>query len=378
MVIATSDSCNTLVSLERDNKQYASNSSKAVLPHGDEYVLTDLYLPADDFGDDLSQQQIYLPVAGRLDQYVKHLPEIVEGCDQILANEPVIYDEQSTERIIYVGQGEVAHAVSRQCDILVTDKATTCHMVALRSESTNMPSLTSLTHIDDTAYESCIRTMISEHLVHHHGRFEEEKKEDIDFLDDLIQLKVHIVGGFEDADGASSNISNWLLKLFAELARDFKDSIKMTLETCAVSSLNDNGYQCPIARGLAIDLRSGEVFLAKSNQSVPAAQLRAVRIWSGLKSLSVIHTGSSNDLRVGAFSYTPIPEMKQLIELPDHLVLQFTSTSPDVEEDGFCASVRSTLRYLLEVPCTEAFGLSVNQPLVFRRIGTSNSWKRAH
>jgi hypothetical protein len=379
MVIITSDSCNTLVSLERDTKYDDTNSSRsAEYEEAYQYNQTNIYLPADDFGD--KAQPIYFPVAGRVDEYLKHLPEVVEGCDQLLANGPVVLDESSTDRILYVGQGEVAHALPTQCDVLVTDKATTCHMLALRSESQEHVPLTSLTHIDDTTYESCIRSMVYEHLTHHQDQFQEEKKDEFDLSHDLINLQLHVVGGFEDVEESSAAISSWLLRLLAEIAEDFKDSINMTLQTCAISSLNDNGYRCPIARGLAIDLRTGEAFLAKVDQAItgPAPQLRAVRVWSGLQSLNVIHTSSSNGLALAAFSYAPIAEMEQLIELPDDLLLQFTSTSPDVEEDSFCADVRSTLQFMIEVPCSKVFGPSAGDSLVFLRKGASNTWKRTH
>lgn len=378
MVLITSDSCNTLVSLERDNKYDGENDSKSAGYVEESYIQTVLFLPADDFLFEDSQQ-IYLPVAGRCDEYLRHIPEIVEACDELLANEPVVFDEKSSERILYVGQGEVAHAVLQQCDVLVTDKATTCHMIALRSESRDQIPLASLTHIDDTTYESCIRSMVLEHLAHHtQNGFQEEKKEEMELSNDRVQLQLHIVGGFEDADGTSPRITNWILRLFAQLAHDFKESMKMTLQTCAVSSLNDNGYSNPIARGLAIDTRSGKVFLTKVDHSVtgPVTELRALRVWSERNSLSIIHAASSHGIQIEAFSFAPLPEMKQLLQLPDELLLQLTSTSPDVEEEGFCDAVRSTVRFLLEVPCSKVFGPSREQSLFFRRVGDSNLWKR--
>ncbi len=380
MVLFASDSCNTLVSLERDNKHFYTDYSKSTGYVEEEYARTEIFLPANDFDLEDDSQPIYLPISGRCDEYLKHIPEIVERCDELLANDPVAFNEKSNrQRILYVGQGEVAHALPLQCDVLATDKATTCHMLALRSESQHHIPLTSLTHIDDTTYESCIRSMVIEHLSHHQDRFQDEKKEEMNFSDNRVMLQLHLVGGFEDADNTSSNISNWILRLFAELAKDFKESMKMTLQTCALSSLNDNGYRCPIARGLAIDLRSGNVFLAKVDERLtgPAADVRAVRVWSELKSLSVIHTSSSDGIRIDAFSYSPLPDMKQLLRLPDELLLKFTSTSPEVEEQGFCDAVRSTVHFLLEVPCTQVFGPSRERSLIFHRVGASNTWRRA-
>jgi protein N-terminal asparagine amidohydrolase len=278
-----------------------------------------------------------------------------------------------------VGQGEVAHAVSSQCDVLVTDRATTCHMLALRSESQDRIPLTSMAHIDTTAYESCIRSMVLEHLEHHTTRsgVQEEKKDDFDFSNDSrISLKLHLVGGFEDSEGCSFKISDWLLRHFSVLAREFQDSIKMSLETCSISSMNDNGYSAPIGRGLAIDLRTGVAFLANVDHGLtgPVPELRAIRNWSDESSLSIIHTSRSQFIEIHPFSYTPLQETQQLINLPDELLLQYTSTSPDAEEEGFCETVRASLRFLLVTPCSKVFSSTI-QPLVFQRSGSSNNWR---
>jgi hypothetical protein len=379
MVIATSDSCNTLVSLENGIKQVHATSNEYGFQE-EEYVRTELYLPVDelDFGDEQTQQAIYLPVSGRVDEYLKHVPQVVEACDELLANPPRVFNGESQERILYVAQGEVAHAVQLQCDVLVSDKATTCHIVGLRSEfSDNLP-LTSLTHIDGTSYGSCIRSMVREHVAHHQTSFKEEKKTDGSVFDNRIDLQVHVVGGFDDIESTSSNTSNWLMHLLAQIAEDEKDSIKMSLKTCAITSLNDNGYACPIGRGLGIDLRTGKAFLAKVEKEVagPATELRSVRLWSGANSLSLIHTAKSNDVCIEAFTYGAFPELEQLLQLPDQIMLQYTSSSPDVEEPDFCNSVRSTLRFLRDIQCNSLFGPCVDRSLSFRRTGASNSWKR--
>jgi hypothetical protein len=385
MVIATSDSCNTLVSLENDIKQVNTNSSYSLGNDENGFVKTELYLPADDldFGDDLAQQAVYLPVSGRVDEFLKHVPQIVEACDELLANPPRHFHQESRERVLYVSQGEVAHAVELQCDVILSDKATTCHILGFRSESDDSLPLTSLTHLDGKSYESCIRAMVNEHIAHHNSSssFEEEKKMDNllhCYRNNRLELQVHIVGGFEDQDSTSVETSNWLMNLLARIAQEEMDSIKMTLKTCAISSMNDNGYSCPIGRGLGIDLRTGEAFLAKTEEDVagPATQIRSVRLWSGARELSLIHTSKSNDVHVKAFTYQPFPEVDQLLQLPDDIMLQYTSSSPDVEEPDFCGSVRSTLRFLRDVDCSFVFGPSVDQPLMFRRIGSSNSWER--
>jgi hypothetical protein len=153
----------------------------------------------------------------------------------------------------------------------------------------------------------------------------------------------------------------------------------MTLKTCAISCMNDTGNACPIGRGMGIDLSTGEAFLAKVEPEVagPASQLRSARIWAGGgDKLSLVHTSTSDDFCIDAFVYGISPRLNNHLRLPDHEMIRKTSTSPDVEEADFCSSVRNTLRFMREVDCTHTFGPNVDRPLTFRRLGTSNTWKR--
>ncbi|KAL3912033.1 MAG: hypothetical protein SGARI_001356 [Bacillariaceae sp.] len=73
------------------------------------------------------------------------------------------------------------------------------------------------------------------------------------------------MGGFLDADGTSSQITNWLLRLLADIAHELEQSRRCTLvlKTCAVTSLNDDNCQSPMGRGMGINVHTGQVFLAK-------------------------------------------------------------------------------------------------------------------
>jgi protein N-terminal asparagine amidohydrolase len=363
MVIQTSDSCSTLVSLDRNPKVVeASDTSN----NEDQYVRTALHHASDDLDTPgLGLMSVYLPKSGRVDDCLKHVPQVVETCDELLANPPRYFDEKSSERILYVGQGEVAHSVPSQCDVIVSDKATTCHILGLRSESSSRLPLTSMAHLDGTSYESSIRAMFQEHREHHHTS------------DEKIDMNIYIVGGFDDMDSTSTGISNWLLNLLARIAEEEKDSMIATLKVCAVSSLNDNGYACPIGRGLGINLRTGHAFLAKVDESAagPATRLRSARLFTGSGKLSLIHGSKSNELIIEPFNYQPFGEIDQLLQLPDQIMLQYMSTSPDVEEPCFCSSLRATLRFVLDVKSSTMFGSFVDQPLIYKRTG-SNTWGR--
>ena len=335
-------------------------------------------------------------------------------------------------QVLYVAQGERANATSEQYDVLMSDKATTCHILAFRSKSNGLSQngcagvlpLTSLTHLDGPQYEECVRKMVQEHLDYHQHQDNrhsckrkranyvgEEKKSD-DFYESHmdsrndVSIDVHVVGGFNDSDFSSSSITDWLMRLLAQLAKEFKDDglgIEISVKTLVVSSsnneLDDRNNDSPIGRGFGIDLKTGDVFLTENQKDSsicgPVPTLRSVRLWSRCssksKKLSVVHSVKDADdlwtsygidendtyrkeyslFWVQPFRFRSIPDVNLLLGLSDELLLQYTSTSPDVEEENFCQDVRASLQFLKDRCETEKddgrsyFGKGFDQPMVF-------------
>eukprot|EP00977_Amphora_coffeiformis_P013978 scaffold3821_cov173-Amphora_coffeaeformis.AAC.17 len=311
----------------------------------------------------------------------------METCDSLLTKDSRHYTEQSRSRVIYVSQREVAHAVPLQCDVMMSDKATTCHILALRSSSSNAVPLASLTHIDGTSYEACIRAIVQRHINHHQmddSLISEERRDGQD-PDDLMELDLHILGGFEDHDGTSQKISNWLLRLLADITTKEKHRVMTTLRTCAISSMNDNGHGAPIGRGLGINLLKGDVFLASSNPALagPDYILRSLRLWSQDECethLEVIHEENISMMKVEPFFFAPFPGRctKYLLSLSDRQLLRYTSTSPECEEDNFCPRLREALVFSLRVSVSDVFGPGLNRTRYYKRLGFSNTWKCLH
>lgn len=389
MVIATSNSCNTLTSLDDVRKfgqfDFCESGDKASSPTYD-YVRTNICLPEDDLGESSSslstfesldeETSLYLPACEEdpVDLCLRSIPQVMESADELHASPLKRFTAQSTERLVYVGQGEVAHTSSAHCDVICSDKATTCHILAFRSESPERGPLVSLTHIDDVGYESCIRNMVREHKILQTD--EEENK--CDTIPERLTIDVYMMGGFEDEDARA--ISNYLLRLISQMA-DEDYTIKFVLKTCAISSMNDDGNACPIGRGMGVNVHTGEAFLCKVDDEAagPSPQLRSARIWSGQsgKSLSLVaSTRSNNKMCVAPFTYKPLAQMDVLLGLENTRLLAYTSTSPEVEEDDFCMCVRSTLRFMGSVKCEAVFGAAVDQPAYFIRVGQTNQWKR--
>ncbi|KAG7355475.1 asparagine amidohydrolase [Nitzschia inconspicua] len=434
MVIANSDSNTTLVNLDQyyhglkfaetvpttTDGTFASSAEHLE----DELQRTELCVEDwrsswidDDTAAKTKLVPLYLPQDGKyLDKIVlSHIGSLRESCEELLLRtKPRYFTSKSKTRLLYVAQGERANATDREFDVLVSDKATTCHIMALRSygsicnnndnfQGKQQPSalpLTSMTHLDGTSYEDCIRKMVHEHVVYQSEQSNQSLCSDSKKVEVVVTIEMHIMGGFDDPDSTSSNITDWLVALLARIARDYKKghtafsnngspiSLQMVLKTCAVTSMNDTGRSCPVGRGLGIDLKTGEVFLAKchSNATGPVPVLRSVRLWSKNNrqgpTLSVIHSVTDRSALPGRvvvrpFRFAPFPDIHYLLTLSDDDLVQYTSTSPDVEEDGFCQDVRASMKFLLQQHPYMIFGRKLDQPLVFSRTHHANEWKQA-
>ena len=296
-------------------------------------------------------------------------------------------------RVINVLQGEIAHCTSSQADILVSDDATTCHIVALWSRGQDS-NLATLTHIDGTGYGPCITNAVVEHIKSH------SRARQNDTQSNTIHISIHIMGGFNDSDSSSIGITSSILDTLAVISSQNNDRqgplVCMTLETCAVASANDDGTGCPIGRGLALDVCTGKVFLAEvenvaiddnaiCNDNVfnsaqgPAITLRSTRLWAAAyhshnsereRRLSVIHRPESEFLWIEPFFFGYHPNAEALLEYTDETLLQITSTSPGVEKSNFVRKVRESLTYINRNRSQIVFQHGC--PLKFSREGANN------
>jgi hypothetical protein len=210
-----------------------------------------------------------------------------------------------------------------------------------------------------------------------------------------IQMELHLVGGFLDKDGTSVELSNHLIELFSALAKKFSQEIQMTIQTALISCMNTTQCQSnlcsnpesqvasPWGRGLGIDTRSGRVFLVNdlaSHKQGPVPELRAARLMFGdcSEELQVIHeskNGEQSLIKIQPFDYQPFGAASTLLQLPDELLLQHTSTSPECESStSFCRSLRKTLSFVQSTSSQDIFNGHNNgnnrkepQPLVFQR-----------
>jgi hypothetical protein len=226
----------------------------------------------------------------------------------------------------------------------------------------------------------------------------------------ILEMELHMVGGFLDKEGTSQQLSKDLLQSFADLSRKYSAKVQMKLTTAAISTLNTcSTTGAPKSRGLGIDTRTGHVFSVQQaippHLEGPALEVRNARMFSRSTStsttsttttssshyeLAIIHDHKSQrgEIRIEPFHYQLLDaQLSPLLHIPDQLLLQVTSTSPDHESERFCSDLRRTLSFLQEVPSQDVFGQCGSRPLVYTRSvsvggGTSslchntNQWER--
>ena len=327
-------------------------------------------------------------------------------------------------RVINVLQGEIATCTPSQADVLVSDDATTCHIVALRSICRNNLGkdalLATMTHVDGTGYEACLRAAVMEHIKYncqgYLGLDEEaisidKSKETANTFNKNIDISIHMMGGFNDDHGSSIEITCDILHVLSRIAGEFdenvhslfpfKTRVNMKLETCVCSGANDDGTGRPIGRGLGLNIASGEVYLAEIQEDVmkssllnsgqqqmlvegPEILLRSVRLWARSfhplkqeQKLSVIHRPDHNCLTIQPFMFGPSTSAKFLCYMDDVRLLQMTSTSPLVEKGNFSSKVRESLSYMNQTNSNNVFKTmnGVYSKLEYRRVGL-NGWAR--
>jgi hypothetical protein len=292
-------------------------------------------------------------------------------------------EQQSLQssRILYVAQGELAHCTPVQADLLVSDRATTCHILGLRSsfvsttEATTHEILCTLAHLDSTMYTECIRDAFQSHYDYHYQRYSRNFKSKS--IEPWIELDIHIVGGFKDDARTSGPMSVWAINLLADMADQYylrSPRMKMILRTACITAANhDNTSGGPVVRGMAFDCRTGKIYSAHCVHPCPAITLRMAKVWVrghsskncdaiSLSKLSVIYTHLANSISIeslfpngrlccfcGFLQHDMRQQFDQLLQIRSYkLLLKYCSTSPEHEEEDFCTSTRTSFQYILK------------------------------
>ncbi|XP_029326190.1 protein N-terminal asparagine amidohydrolase isoform X6 [Mus caroli] len=207
------------------------------------------------------------------------------------------------------GAGPGAPASGGSVSILGSDDATTCHIVVLRHTGNGATCLTHCDGSDTKAEVPLIMSSIKS--------FSEPAE--------CGRLEVHLVGGFSDDRQLSQKLTHQLLSEFDKQDDDIH------LVTLCVTELNDreeNENHFPIIYGIAVNIKTAEIYRASFQDRGPEEQLRAARALAGGPSLS---------------------------------------TSPLAEPPHFVEHIRSTLMFLKKFPSPENILFPGNKALLYKK-----------
>jgi hypothetical protein len=287
---------------------------------------------------------------------------------------------QTHTPVIYVHQREVAHVSNEQYDkrgaVLASDAATTCHILALRSIH-NQKILGSLCHLDSTKNEACIRKMVQEHIDYHDNISNDAR----------VIMEVHIVGGYNDTKGNSSEITESVFCLLRDLASELKSTMEVQIKTCIVSGLNDSMtysksllQPSPMVRGMAMDVASGHITLLQYVHSTllgPEPTLRRVRLWStspNAGDLLTVHSPRGEQISIAEFTFHAFEDIDVFLSLPDDVLLEYSSTSPECEGENFCDELRAACRFVRDVKAEDCF--FGRKSVVYDYVGKGCDWEK--
>ncbi|XP_017388883.1 protein N-terminal asparagine amidohydrolase isoform X3 [Cebus imitator] len=233
--------------------------------------------------------------------------------------------------LLYVQQRELAVTSPKDgsISILGSDDATTCHIVVLRHTGNGA---TCLTHCDGTDTKAEVPLIMNS----------------IKSFSDHAQcgrLEVHLVGGFNDDRQLSQKLTHQLLKL---------------------NDREENENHFPIIYGIAVNIKTAEIYRASFQDRGPEEQLRAARALAGGPMIS-IYDAETEQIRIGPYSWTPFPHVDFWLQQDDKQILENLSTSPLAEPPHFVEHIRSTLMFLKKYPSPTNTLFPGNKALVYKK-----------
>ncbi|XP_069503231.1 protein N-terminal asparagine amidohydrolase isoform X2 [Ambystoma mexicanum] len=177
------------------------------------------------------------------------------------------------------------------------------------------------------------------------------------------RLEVHLVGGFNDDRRLSQKLTNQLLNAFD------KEKEEIHLVTLCASEVNDkveDGIHLPIIYGIAVNVKTAELFRATFQDKGPEEDLRSARIFTG-GSMITMYDAKTERLNIGPYLWRPFPLADFWLEQDDKRILQNLSTSPLAEPPHFVAHMRSTLMFLKNNPVPEKSIFPDKKPRTYKK-----------
>ncbi|KAL7450412.1 hypothetical protein ACHAWC_002331 [Mediolabrus comicus] len=197
-----------------------------------------------------------LPQLMALDHYLAtSVPQLTSSTQQLLFSSHAaancdgshqVITSSNSGRVINVLQGEMAHCTPSQADVLVSDDATTCHILGLWSriccscscncggvqrainernkDGSVSTILASMAHIDSTGYQDCLKSAIDLHYGYH-SSFQtsccDHKQGDDESHLFVIEVYIHMMGGYNDDNATSIEITEEVLRTLSNISDDY-------------------------------------------------------------------------------------------------------------------------------------------------------------
>ncbi|XP_014257486.1 protein N-terminal asparagine amidohydrolase isoform X2 [Cimex lectularius] len=259
--------------------------------------------------------------------------------------------------LLYVMQREMAVTVphDKNVNIIGSDDFTTCIVVVLRHTGSGAVGLA---HCDGAGIEEGVLSLVS--------RVQELA---MGYPEGRLQLQ--FVGGYSDPHHFSEELFYTLIHAF------HKQPVEVELTNVCVGELNTtvrSGIHWPIIYGIAVNVKTGEVFPATFPDKGPECALRGARHITGGQQILDVYDCSLGLLRIGPFNYHPLRGAELWLAQPDEFILQHLSTSPDIEPPNFVMQIRAVLKYIHEHPFPAVTVFRDSRPLYFRRDERSGVW----
>uniref|UniRef100_UPI0035902EDD protein N-terminal asparagine amidohydrolase-like isoform X2 n=1 Tax=Myxine glutinosa TaxID=7769 RepID=UPI0035902EDD len=265
--------------------------------------------------------------------------------------------EVQMQGLLYVHQREIAACPPGDAAVtlLGSDDATTCHLLVLKDRGSGALCLA---HCDGSDVTWGVRHMV----------------EAVRSLAGTAceRLELHIIGGFADRAGVSDRLTHDIIGEFVQQKED------VHLLTFCASELNTilrSGVQHPAIYGIAVDVRTGNLFPARFPDRGPDSVLRSARIFS-CNTMEDVYSAEHGELHVGPYHWEPWNDAIFWLSQPDYVLLKHLSTSPAVEPPDFVSRLRDQLRFRLEHPTPQKL-FPHGKSRIYRRNG-EGLWELVH
>lgn len=291
------------------------------------------------------------PDSGTL--FLNH-PSLIQSAEQLLSIPQKVVCPSG---LLYVRQREMAVTTPfDKCVTLVgSDDVTTCIIIILRHSGSGAVGLA---HLDGACTDECVMNMVQ--------RIQELS---LGYQEGIYEL--FLVGGYADSRHYSED-------LFYSIMYSFhKQPIEVHLLVTCVGEKNTtirNGLNYPIAYGVAVNIKTREIFAATFPDKGPEKALRVARQLTGGQQVLDIYDCTSGVLRIGPFNYEPLRGVDLWLEQSDEFILQHLSTTPDVEPNHFVPEIRAALKYIHDHPFPAVTVFRDNQPRCYRRDEHTGLW----